>query len=134
MIKVFDYFYCLKIHYLCRIIHYTNNEIMNTNAEHLLDATLLEPAVKHATIFEQFNALDKGNSFILQNDHDPVPLYYQFINEYGETFTWEHIEKGPDIFKIRITKGGNTIQDATLAEIAVNDLRKASNVDIFCLA
>ncbi len=98
---------------------------MSTNTETILNATLLAPAVKHATIFAQFHALAKGDSFILQNDHDPVPLHFQFNSEFGDTFGWEYLENGPEWFKIRITKGGSSIQDETLGEIAVKNISKA---------
>ena len=98
---------------------------MNTNDEHIIDATLLAPQVRHSTIFAQYNALNNGNSFILENNHDPVPLYNQFINQFGETFGWEYLEKGPEWFRIRITKGGSSAQVETLGEIAVNDINKA---------
>lgn len=70
----------------------------------ILDATLLEPRVKHATIIGRFDALKSGEEFILQNDHDPVPLYYQLSAEHGNTFTWEYLEKGPEWWKVRIAK------------------------------
>ncbi len=43
----------------------------------ILDVTLLEPRLKHPTIFEKFDSLEKGETFIIHNDHDPKPLYYQ---------------------------------------------------------
>lgn len=54
---------------------------MNTIDEHTLDATLLAPQVRHATIFAQYNALNNGNSFILENNHDPVTImFFRNIN------------------------------------------------------
>lgn len=47
---------------------------------------LLDPQDKHAIILPQYNALVEGNSFILQNDHNPSPLYNQFINKLGKPF------------------------------------------------
>jgi regulator of cell morphogenesis and NO signaling len=72
--------------------------------ENILDATLLHPAIKHATIFNRFDSLKPGESFILQNDHDPRPLRFQLENIHGNTFGWEYLEQGPEIFKIKITK------------------------------
>ena len=74
------------------------------NDENILDATLLHPAIKHATIFNRFDSLKPGESFILQNDHDPRPLRFQLENIHGNTFEWEYLEQGPEIFKIKITK------------------------------
>jgi uncharacterized protein (DUF2249 family) len=45
-----------------------------------------------------------GDHFILLNDHDPVPLYYQFSAQWPTAFTWEHLVKGPEEFRVKITK------------------------------
>ena len=70
----------------------------------ILDATLLDPRVKHATIFARFDALEPGEFLILQNDHDPIPLRFQLENIRGDIFTWEYLEQGPDLFRIKISK------------------------------
>ena len=72
--------------------------------ELILDATLLHPSVKHATIFNRFDALKPGESFILHNDHDPRPLRFQLENLKGNIFTWEYLERGPELFRIKISK------------------------------
>jgi len=70
----------------------------------ILDATLLHPSVKHASIFNRFDQLKPGESFILQNDHDPKPLRFQLENIHGNVFGWEYLEQGPELFRIKITK------------------------------
>ena len=70
----------------------------------ILNATLLEPRIKHATIFARYDELKSGEHFILHNDHDPKPLYYQLMQLKGDVFTWEYLEQGPEWFKIKITK------------------------------
>jgi uncharacterized protein (DUF2249 family) len=69
-----------------------------------LDVRTIPPRMKHPTIFQTFNALGAGESFTLVNDHDPKPLYYQFSAEMAGRFEWEYVEKGPDIWKVRIGK------------------------------
>lgn len=69
-----------------------------------LDVRVIPPRMKHPTIFQTFNALGAGESFTLVNDHDPKPLYYQFSAELAGHFEWEYVEKGPDIWKVRIGK------------------------------
>ena len=44
----------------------------------MLDVTAIEPRLKHPTIFEKYDSLLAGESFVIHNDHDPKPLYYQF--------------------------------------------------------
>ncbi|MEZ5160013.1 MAG: DUF2249 domain-containing protein [Marmoricola sp.] len=36
------------------------------------------------------------------NDHDPKPLWYQFSAEYPDRFTWDYLESGPDVWRVRI--------------------------------
>jgi uncharacterized protein (DUF2249 family) len=57
---------------------------------------------RHPLIFDQFEALEQDDSFILVNDHDPKPLYYQFQAERTDQFTWEYLEQGPEAWRVRI--------------------------------
>lgn len=65
----------------------------------------MPPRERHPTIFGTWAQLAPGQTILLVNDHDPVPLYYQFAAEHVGTFRWEYLEQGPDVFRIRITKG-----------------------------
>ena len=91
-----------------------------------LDVTQIEPRLKHPTIFQYFDALDLGESFVIDNDHDPKPLYYELLGERGDIFTWEYLEQGPEWWRVRIAKREKR-QDGseTIGEIAARDLRKA---------
>ena len=48
-----------------------------------LDVRPIPPAQRHPTIFQRFEALPVGKSYVLVNDHDPKPLYYQLSFEYS---------------------------------------------------
>lgn len=67
-----------------------------------LDVRQIPPPQKHPTIFQTFESLSSGQSFILINDHDPKPLYYQFANEHQGQFTWEYLEQGPEVWRVQI--------------------------------
>lgn len=67
-----------------------------------LDVRQEIPARRHTLIFETYDALGAGDDFVLVNDHDPKPLYYQFAAEHADKFTWEYLEQGPDVWKVRI--------------------------------
>ena len=41
---------------------------------------------------------------MLVNDHDPKPLYYHFKAEYDGTFTWDYLDQGPDVWRVRISR------------------------------
>ena len=47
-----------------------------------IDVRSLIPAQRHAKIFQHIDELAFGASFVLVNDHDPKPLYYQLEAEY----------------------------------------------------
>jgi len=49
-------------------------------------------------------ALATGRSFILVNDHDPKPLYYQLEAEYPKQFGWTYVESGPTVWRVEIAK------------------------------
>lgn len=73
-----------------------------TNKE--LDIRPVQPKEKHPTIFATFDNLLNGETFQLINDHDPMPLYYQFNAERPDQFSWEYVEKGPEVWKVNISK------------------------------
>ena len=70
----------------------------------LLDVRVIPPPQKHPTIFGRFDGLSPGGHFILVNDHDPKPLYYQFNVERPNAFEWEYLERGPTVWRVRIGK------------------------------
>ncbi|HZJ19026.1 MAG TPA: DUF2249 domain-containing protein [Pricia sp.] len=70
----------------------------------ILDVTIIEPRLKHPTVFARFDELKAGETLTLHNDHDPRPLYYQLVAQRGEILTWDYLEQGPDRWKVKITK------------------------------
>ena len=53
-------------------------------------------------IFERVHELAVGGAFVLVNDHDPKPLYYQLEAEYPHQFSWTYLERGPDVWRVEI--------------------------------
>ncbi len=68
------------------------------------DVRVIPCRQKHALIFERWACLDVGEHFVLINDHDPVPLYYQFAAQFPGAFNWEYLKAGPDEFRVKITR------------------------------
>lgn len=67
---------------------------------------------RHPMIFAKFDALAVGDSVRLLNDHDPIPLNRQFENIRPGQASWEYIERGPALFRIRIRRiGASTASD-----------------------
>ena len=67
-----------------------------------LDVRTEPPVNRHTLIFATYEALGEGDSFVLVNDHDPKPLYYQFAAEHTGEFSWDYLESGPEVWKVRI--------------------------------
>lgn len=68
----------------------------------VLDVRDLAPAQRHETIFSTYQDLTPGAGFVLVNDHDPKPLRYQFEAEHAGQFTWQSLESGPEVWRVRI--------------------------------
>ena len=101
------------------------NKPSASEKENILNVSIIEPKLKHPTIFVRCDELVAGESLTIHNDHDPKPLYYQLLGERGNIFTWEYLEEGPDLWRVKISKKLSGEDDETLGEIAVKDLRKA---------
>jgi regulator of cell morphogenesis and NO signaling len=84
----------------------------------------LQPALKHPTIFRKFDSLNEGESFVIINDHDPKPLYYQLLAERGNIFSWDYLEQGPEVWKVHVKKN-DAANGETVGQIAAKDIRKA---------
>ena len=77
---------------------------MQTN-EVVVDVSAVIPRERHPRVFNAWHSLAEGTAMVLVNDHDPVPLYYQFAAEHRSGFRWEYLERGPDTWRVRISKG-----------------------------
>jgi uncharacterized protein (DUF2249 family) len=74
------------------------------SADKVMDVRPIPCSTKHAMILQTWRELPVGDHFILLNDHDPVPLRYQFQAEFPNAFAWDYIERGPTDFRVKITK------------------------------
>src|SRR5947209_20022264 len=94
-----------------------NTTTMNTTTktenligpDKVMDVRPIPCSVKHGLIIKTWLDLPVGDYFILLNDHDPVPLYYQFAAQWPGTFIWEHLVKGPEEVRVKITKVKSSI-------------------------
>jgi uncharacterized protein (DUF2249 family) len=79
-----------------------SSETSASGGDAVLDVRALAPAQRHEKIFATYGALGPGTAFVLVNDHDPKPLRYQFEAEHEGRFTWEVLEAGPTVWRVRI--------------------------------
>lgn len=104
-------------------------------SQNTLDVRIIEPRLKHPSIFAGFDKLRKGEGLTIINDHDPLPLYYQFKAERPDIFEWEYIQQGPETWKVTITKTkeeGKTVADVLLENPKALSVFKKFKIDYCC--
>jgi regulator of cell morphogenesis and NO signaling len=88
-----------------------------------LDVRIIEPRFKHHTIFKTFDELKNDESFVIINDHDPKPLYYQLMAERPGIFSWQYLQQGPIEWQVKISK--KNPREKTIGQLAAEDYKKA---------
>lgn len=82
----------------------TSKSEMSADESEEIDVRKIPLPLRHPLIFEKFDALAVGDSIVLVNDHDPVPLNRQMEGMRPGQANWDYIKRGPDIFRIRIRR------------------------------
>ncbi len=85
-------------------MHEAHEEEPRPEVKQTVDVRMIPPMNRHPLIFQTFESLRPGEAFVLVNDHDPKPLYYQFKFEREGEFSWDYQEQGPQVWKVRIGK------------------------------
>ena len=75
-----------------------------STAVKLIDVRTVPPAQRHPLIFGIFDALETGQTLEIVNDHDPVPLNYQFQQTRDGQFDWQYLKAGPDLWHVRVAR------------------------------
>jgi uncharacterized protein (DUF2249 family) len=70
----------------------------------LLDLREMPRGQRHPLVFSHLEKLVLGDSFTIVNDHDPQPLRKQLEMHFPGESTWNYLERGPDVFRIRINR------------------------------
>lgn len=78
----------------------------------VVDVRDLPPRQRDPVVFSAFDALDPGEALLLVIDHQPRQIFSQFQAESRGLFSWDYLEQGPEIWRIRIGKAG---ENETLA-------------------
>jgi uncharacterized protein (DUF2249 family) len=76
----------------------------NQQLQPIIDVRRIAPRERHPLIFQTFDNLAPGDAFILVNDHEPRPLYYQFLHERTNQFAWSYLEEGPEVWRVKIER------------------------------
>ena len=69
-----------------------------------LDLCQIPRPQRHPLVFERFDTLAVGESFVLMTDHNPVLLNRELEERRPGQATWEHLNRGPAKYRIRIRR------------------------------
>jgi regulator of cell morphogenesis and NO signaling len=69
-----------------------------------LDVTQLAPRDKHPTIHQRLAQLLDGETLRIYNDHDPRPLKFEIEADFPGVYSWNYVDKGPDVWRVDIGK------------------------------
>ena len=99
-----------------------------------IDVTTLVHSFKNMIILNRLDHLAEGKSLILQNNSDPLPLYYRLLVERGTVFSWKYLKKGPGVWKVKISKLKTEEVSLQISEIVGRDYRKVKVLKSFGIA
>lgn len=94
-----------------------------------LDVRVLIPIQRHELLIRLFGELPAGEYFIFINDHDPIPLFYEFRSIYGDVVGWEYLNRGGREWKVKVTRTEDSEARAFTDIATLLDLRKADKKD-----
>lgn len=72
--------------------------------EVLIEAQKIPAEKRHDKIYEAFDDLSAGDSLVIVNNHDPLPLLMQLGEDRPSQFSSTYLEKGPESWQVRLTK------------------------------
>lgn len=94
-----------------------------------LDVRTLIPIERHKKLVALFGELPAGKNFIFINDHDPIPLYYEFKSIYGDVVGWEYLNRGGREWKVKVTRTEASEAREMKGVATLIDLRKTDKKD-----
>lgn len=82
----------------------TVTKTSENQGENEIDVRDIPPQKRHELLLETYSELSVNSSFVLVNDHDPKPLFFEFKSIHGDTFDWEYLKKEKNEYRVQITK------------------------------
>lgn len=70
----------------------------------VLDVREVPHSIRHATVFGAFDAVEAGHALIPVAHHDPIPLLQQLHDRTGGRIRVDYQERGPEAWRLRLTK------------------------------
>lgn len=83
---------------------------MKTIPDHLtrIDLRELPAPERRPLVFNLFERLQPGETLLLTHNHHSTLLHYLLLAEAPKKVSWEYLEKGPSVWRIRIRKNEAT--------------------------
>jgi uncharacterized protein (DUF2249 family) len=79
--------------------------VVEISVETVVDIRQLGACVERkAHVLAAFDALARGESLVVVNDHLPRGLHIHFAEQRPGLFAWRALEEGPDVFRVRIER------------------------------
>jgi uncharacterized protein (DUF2249 family) len=70
----------------------------------VVDLRPMIPPERHATVFAALEALGPGATFVLINDHAPIPLLRRIEENWPDRFEATYLRDGPEVWQVAITR------------------------------
>jgi uncharacterized protein (DUF2249 family)/quercetin dioxygenase-like cupin family protein len=70
----------------------------------VIDVRPIPKPQRHTLIFQSLETLTTGQSVVVLNDHNPIPLRRQVESLYGDQFAWQYLEEGPEVYRLQFTR------------------------------
>ncbi|WP_372884400.1 DUF2249 domain-containing protein [Shimia sp.] len=70
----------------------------------IVDLRPMIPPQRHATVFAAIEGLAPGASFVLINDHAPVPLLRRMEEIWPGLYDFQYLSDGPEVWQVAITR------------------------------
>jgi uncharacterized protein (DUF2249 family) len=88
----------------CERTHPPERSTEDVADERTIDVRQINPRVRHTVILQLIENLAPGQSLQIDNDHDPVLLRGQLEMRFERMFGWAYLERGPDTWRVRISR------------------------------
>ena len=72
----------------------------------IVDLRPMIPPERHLTVFAALEALAPGATFVLINDHAPIPLLRRIEESWPGQYEPEFLQNGPEVWQVAITRVG----------------------------
>jgi len=96
------------------------------NRPEIFDIRMIDPSGMHTDIFEKLSELAIGQSIVIMHDQDLRPLYFRLLAECELAFTWQTLDEGAEVWRVRLTRKTEAANNETIGDIVSKDYRYAT--------